>query len=430
MAEQRRALLPFLQRAEEVQKVEPRIAYYCRLYAVEEGLKLQNRDKAIDELLFSVMDKLESYKSKNTLVPEEDKLQLEGFALKIFDRADRVDRAGRADMSTCKAFYAASVFMEVCTQFGDLDEDLLGKQKYAAWKAADIRKAIREGRKPTVGSGKPHMASSAFHPPLSRFADTLSHVSPPKNAGVLEKNYEAGDKVVCKEGESALPVEGAVLSAMGSTFLVSLPSGTKVSSSEAWAWRTTADRADPKLTLLFNTHSLSLSLSLSQELKGTQLAVLARPGSTVIYTKDGKEEEGKVLSMDTTVWPPSYEVEKASGGTISTEEQHIRVTAPAPTPPAQAPPANLAAMDLGRKPEPVAPPPAPASPASAPPMAMPSPPAAAPPPKAVPGYVPSLLQMNDAQRQAKVAVSSLGFQDYKSAIDYLHKALKLLTSPQ
>lgn len=363
MAEQRRALLPFLQRAEEVQKVEPRIAYYCRLYAVEEGLKLQNRDKAIDELLFSVMDKLESFKSKNALVPEEDKLQLEGFALKIFDRADRVDRAGRADMSTCKAFYAASVFMEVCTQFGDLDEDLLGKQKYAAWKAADIRKAIREGRKPTVGSG------------------------------VLEKNYEAGDKVVCKEGESALPVEGAVLSAMGSTFLVSLPSGTK-------------------------------------ELKGTQLAVLARPGSTVIYTKDGKEEEGKVLSMDTTVWPPSYEVEKASGGTISTEEQHIRVTAPAPTPPAQAPPANLAAMDLGRKPEPVAPPPAPASPASAPPMAMPSPPAAAPPPKAVPGYVPSLLQMNDAQRQAKVAVSSLGFQDYKSAIDYLHKALKLLTSPQ
>ena len=158
--------------------------------------------------------------------------------------------------------------------------------------------------------------------------------------------------------------------------------------------------------------------------------MLARPGSTVIYTKDGKEEEGKVLSMDTTVWPPSYEVEKASGGTISTEEQHIRVTAPAPTPPAPAPPANLAAMDLGRKPQPVAPPPAPASPASAPPMAMPSPPAAAPPPKAVPGYVPSLLQMNDAQRQAKVAVSSLGFQDYKSAIDYLHKALKLLTSPQ
>ena len=154
MAEQRRALLPFLQRAEEVQKVEPKVAYYCRLYAVEEGLKLQNRDKAIDELLFSVMEKLEAFKSKNELKAEEDKLHLEGFALKIFDRADRVDRAGRADMSTCKAFYAASVFMEVCTQFGALDEDLLGKQKYAAWKAADIRKAIREGRKPTVGSGE------------------------------------------------------------------------------------------------------------------------------------------------------------------------------------------------------------------------------------------------------------------------------------
>ena len=152
-AEHRRALLPFLQRAEEVQKVEPKVAYYCRLYAVEEGLKLQNRDKSIDELLFTVMDKLEAFKKSNQLDAEEDKLHLEGFAIKIFSRADRVDQAGRADMSTCKAFYAASVFLEVLTQFGPLDEDLAGKQRYAAWKAADIRKAIREGRKPQVGSG-------------------------------------------------------------------------------------------------------------------------------------------------------------------------------------------------------------------------------------------------------------------------------------
>ena len=113
-AEHKRALLPFLQRAEEVQKVEPKVAYYCRLYAVEEGLKLQNREKVIDELLFSVMDKLEQFKRSNQLNAEDDKLYLEGFALKIFNRADKVDIAGKANMSTCKAFYAASVFMEVC----------------------------------------------------------------------------------------------------------------------------------------------------------------------------------------------------------------------------------------------------------------------------------------------------------------------------
>ncbi|QDZ20775.1 vacuolar sorting-associated VTA1 like protein [Chloropicon primus] len=385
MAEQRRALLPFLQRAEEVQKVEPRIAYYCRLYAVEEGLKLQNREKAIDELLFSVMDKLEAYKSKNKLDPEEDKLHLEGFALKIFDRADRVDRAGRADMSTCKTFYAASVFMEVCTQFGALDEDLLGKQKYAAWKAADIRKAIREGRKPTVGSG------------------------------IVEKNYGPGDKVLCKVDEGSVPVEGAVLSSMDNTFMVSLPGGT-------------------------------------MQLKGNQLALRVLPGSAVTYSKDGKQEEGKVVSVDVTVWPPSYDVEKSSGGTLGTEEQYITVTA-------EPPQANLDALNVRDEPAagvPVSapasaqPPPPPiqppAPPASAPHAQDPSPGVvnvrvepspsprahaqATPAPKVVPGYVPSLLQMNDAQRQAKVAVSSLGFQDYKSAIDYLQRALALLTSPQ
>ena len=40
---QQRALLPFLQRAEEVQRVDPKVAYYCRMRAVEEGLGLQFR---------------------------------------------------------------------------------------------------------------------------------------------------------------------------------------------------------------------------------------------------------------------------------------------------------------------------------------------------------------------------------------------------
>lgn len=31
--------------------------------------------------------------------------------------------------------------------------DLVDVQRYAAWKAADIRKALREGRQPTPGNG-------------------------------------------------------------------------------------------------------------------------------------------------------------------------------------------------------------------------------------------------------------------------------------
>jgi vacuolar protein sorting-associated protein VTA1 len=43
---------------------------------------------------------------------EEDASYCEGFALTVFNRADRVDRAGRADKATAMTFYAASYFME------------------------------------------------------------------------------------------------------------------------------------------------------------------------------------------------------------------------------------------------------------------------------------------------------------------------------
>jgi vacuolar protein sorting-associated protein VTA1 len=398
-AEHRRALLPFLQRAEEVQKVEPKVAYYCRLYAVEEGLKLQNRDKSIDELLFSVMDKLESFKKSNTLDADADRLHLEGFAIKIFSRADRVDVAGRADMSTCKTFYAASVFLEVLTQFGPLDEDLEGKQRYAAWKAADIRKAIREGRKPQPGSG------------------------------VLLKKYKPGQQVVCKIDASSAPIQGTVLSSNDDKFIVSLSTGG------------------------------------SQELSGSQLAFSGVAGTAVTYTNAAKgvEEPATISSMDITVWPPSYQVKKSSdGSTVDTEEKNIALVAvensaglPDASPSTAAPAVGqpMAMPNVGEQlkldhlpsappseaatsPSPTTLPPAPAPAAAPQPKQKQKPKPSASPRqpqqkkkvvvKSEPGFTPGMMEMHEAQKQAKFAVSSLGFQDHKSAIDYLEKALQLL----
>lgn len=45
--------------------------------------------------------------------PEDDKLHCEAFALRIFGNADKVDRAGKATENTSKAYYAASIFLEV-----------------------------------------------------------------------------------------------------------------------------------------------------------------------------------------------------------------------------------------------------------------------------------------------------------------------------
>ncbi|WCJ33001.1 hypothetical protein M5689_014388 [Euphorbia peplus] len=156
-------LLPYLQRADELQKHEPLVSYYCRLYAMEKGLRIPQADrtKVTNALLVSLMKQLEKDKKSLQLGPE-DNLHVEGFALNVFAKADKQDRAGRADLNTAKTFYAASIFFEILSQFGHLLPDLEQKQKYALWKAADIRKALKEGRKPNPGP--PGGDEDLFHP--------------------------------------------------------------------------------------------------------------------------------------------------------------------------------------------------------------------------------------------------------------------------
>ncbi|ONK69272.1 uncharacterized protein A4U43_C05F21120 [Asparagus officinalis] len=151
-SEPAKLLLPFLQRADELQKHEPLVAYYCRLYAMEKGLKIpqKERTKTTNSILISLMNQLEKDKKSLKLGPE-DYLYVEGFASNVFAKADKQDRAGRADLNTAKTFYAASIFFEILNQFGELQPDIEQKLKYAVWKAADIRKAMKEGRKPEPG---------------------------------------------------------------------------------------------------------------------------------------------------------------------------------------------------------------------------------------------------------------------------------------
>ncbi|KAJ7535578.1 hypothetical protein O6H91_12G039300 [Diphasiastrum complanatum] len=147
-----RILLPYLQRANELQKHDPLVAYYCRLYAMEKGLKIpaKERTKATNALLVSLMNQLEKDK-RVVKLSTDDHLYVEGFALNVFAKADKQDRAGHADLITAKTFYAASLFFEVLHQFGEMQPDIEQKQKYSEWKAADIRKALSEGRKPQPG---------------------------------------------------------------------------------------------------------------------------------------------------------------------------------------------------------------------------------------------------------------------------------------
>merc|ERR1712110_981795 len=48
-------------------------------------------------------------------------------------------------------FYAATIFYNTLRQFGELDEEVQERLKYAKWKAADITLALKEGRTPLPG---------------------------------------------------------------------------------------------------------------------------------------------------------------------------------------------------------------------------------------------------------------------------------------
>ncbi|KAK9865203.1 hypothetical protein WJX84_002950 [Apatococcus fuscideae] len=151
LEEQRKILLPILKRADEVQQQEPKVAYYCRLYAVHQALSFEKRQPDIDGIVMVLMSKLEQDKQKLQL-SDTDEQHCETFAQLIFNRAEKRDQAGRWDQDTIRAYYSASYFIEICKQFGELPPDMAQMQKFAAWKASDLRKAIREGRDPTPRS--------------------------------------------------------------------------------------------------------------------------------------------------------------------------------------------------------------------------------------------------------------------------------------
>lgn len=157
-----KAVAPFLQRAEELVEREPVIAYWCAYYAAQVGISLKAKDAASRTLLFGLLTALERLKTEigpNDAIDIEaaSAAYVENFALKVFQAADDEDRAGKATKSTAKKFLAASNFFEVLKVFpkSEISDAVEAKLRYAQWKAADIAKALREGRRPTPGPVAP-----------------------------------------------------------------------------------------------------------------------------------------------------------------------------------------------------------------------------------------------------------------------------------
>ncbi|CAO1621061.1 unnamed protein product [Parajaminaea phylloscopi] len=150
-------LSPYLQRHAELLKADPCMSYYCLYYAAQQGIAASAAQDAEGKaFLVSLLDKLEELKASlswNDAVHNDEagSAYIENFALKVFTSADNEDRAGRASRNTARSFLAAANFFDILSIFGATSEEATEKKTYAKWKAAEIAKALKEGRKPAPG---------------------------------------------------------------------------------------------------------------------------------------------------------------------------------------------------------------------------------------------------------------------------------------
>eukprot|EP00823_Brevimastigomonas_motovehiculus_P003969 TRINITY_DN2522_c0_g1_i1.p1 TRINITY_DN2522_c0_g1~~TRINITY_DN2522_c0_g1_i1.p1 ORF type:complete len:454 (-),score=140.90 TRINITY_DN2522_c0_g1_i1:164-1525(-) len=142
----------YLQTAVQLDKVDPLVAYHCRLYAVTQASAIkQGRSKEDTKLILGLMDWLESQSESRAVSKEDAQAHCESFANNVFTRTDNDDRAGKTNKQTALGYHTAYVLLDMCRQFGELSPELTVKLKYALRKTTDIFSALREGRTPKSG---------------------------------------------------------------------------------------------------------------------------------------------------------------------------------------------------------------------------------------------------------------------------------------
>ncbi|CAK6969597.1 vacuolar protein sorting-associated protein VTA1 homolog isoform X1 [Scomber scombrus] len=151
-----RSVQHHLRTASEHEKRDPVVAYYCRLYAMQTGMKLDSKTPECRKFLVKLMDQLETMKkelSDSDSITQEvvGNAHIENYALKMFIYADNEDRGGRFHKNMIKSFYTSSLLLDVLSVFGELSEENIQHRKYARWKATYIHNCLKNGETPQSG---------------------------------------------------------------------------------------------------------------------------------------------------------------------------------------------------------------------------------------------------------------------------------------
>jgi vacuolar protein sorting-associated protein VTA1 len=309
-------------------------------------------------------------------------------------------------------------------------------QRYAAWKAADIRKALREGRRPLPGPPATWDKKDGDGGEAGTSSGGLPDLPPPpagpagldRSDSVLgggdtggdtsltpgPPRFAVGDAIFyCPDGHGP-PARGRVSDGpfppegLGHTYAIAVSAGG------GGGGESGGGDGGAALAQAVRAFERQLAPDLPP---GTAVTVgPAEPGPDgVPPPRDAPPPGAGVVEglADPAAWRPLYKIklDGAKKGVVVPDTRLAGWTrgggdaGPAPLPPAQ-PSAPLPPFAAPH------PPPEPSAPAST---------------SASTPYVPPLAAVTEAQKAAKMAASACGFEDIPTAVRYLQDALRLLT---
>lgn len=150
----------FILRSKELRNADPIISYYCMYHAAQLALAHPNRDAEVTEFIGKLLDEVEQIKTTSPKLQSEEgkaiiaddevsQAYIEGFALKVFAKADKDVYDKTTTKATIQAFMAAASFYDLLKIFQNpLESDIAEKIKYAKFQAARIAKAYKSGEDP------------------------------------------------------------------------------------------------------------------------------------------------------------------------------------------------------------------------------------------------------------------------------------------
>lgn len=163
------------------------VSYWCRLYALQTGLKLSTKTGEETSFLLKLMDWLEATKKalhNNEAITNDVAAQahLENWALKLFLYADKNDRASNFSKNVVQSFYTAQVLYDVLTLFGELSVEASQNKKYAQWKAAYIHNCLANGETPVPGPMKENDEEDDAVETSNNDQDAVADINSPPNS--------------------------------------------------------------------------------------------------------------------------------------------------------------------------------------------------------------------------------------------------------